>query len=309
MALKVSVVVCTYNRAELLRQALDSLVEQSADPELYEILVVDNNSNDGTTDFLQEFSRRHANCRFLIERQLGIAHARNRGFREAAAEWIVYFDSDEIAPPQFLERIFFVLERHAFDCFGGVYVPVYPEGKPRWFQDAYASNGRLLDSVGVLESGEISAGVGAFKKSVLEQFGGFPTRIGMRGRKIGYGEETLLQRRMRQRGFVIGFDPELYIQHIMLHNRLTVRWLLRSAYYHGFYYWETYEDRATGAKLTKLLLESGYLLLREFCCTLPRLLRSGYYAENFIFEAFRLPSLRLGQVAGGIKNLIATRDR
>jgi len=79
MALKLSVVVCTYNRAQLLTEALDSVCNQTLDKSRYEIIVVDNNSADGTRELVGEFCRRFSNVRYCFEPQQGLSYARNRG--------------------------------------------------------------------------------------------------------------------------------------------------------------------------------------------------------------------------------------
>ncbi len=132
--LKLSVIVCTYNRADLLLGALESLVRQTVAPSVYEILVVDNNSSDGTQEVVRDFEARHANCRCCLELMQGIAFARNRGYKEARADWIVYFDSDELAPVDFLERILYVIETYPFDCFGGVFCRFTNTGNQNGFR-------------------------------------------------------------------------------------------------------------------------------------------------------------------------------
>ena len=53
--MKLSVVVCTYNRCQLLKTCLDSLVNQTLPHSEYEIIVIDNNSTDDTQKFVQEY--------------------------------------------------------------------------------------------------------------------------------------------------------------------------------------------------------------------------------------------------------------
>lgn len=303
MILQLSVVVCTYNRAELLMDALESLVCQSVDPSTYEILVVDNGSTDRTPELVRGFMAQHAHCRLFMEPQQGIAQARNRGYREAQAEWVAYVDSDEIVPPGYLQRILHVIQNYRFDCFGGVYEPLYKYGKPKWFRDSYATNGRLLDRVGVLESGEIAVGESAFRKSVLEKLGGFPTSLGMRGEKIGYGEETLLQVRMRQKGYVIGFDPELRVGHVMVPSRMTVRWWLKSAYCHGVAMWDAYEQSPKWRRVFKRFLELFYFSCRDSLRYTPQLRQGDYYLQNWLVDVVGPLALNWGMIVSGTRKL------
>ncbi len=307
MPVRVSVIVCTYNRDDLLGDALASLAAQTADRSLYEILVVANNSSDSTQSIAHAFASRCPVCRVIVEPRQGLSNARNRGFREARAPWVAYMDDDARAHANFVERILYVIDHFSFDCFGGVYLPWYKYGKPSWFRDEYATNGRLLGQTGILIRGEISGGVSVFKQSVLEQCGGFPTGLGMSGKKTGYGEETLLQVRMRRLGCVIGFDPHLQIDHVVAPCKLSVWWFVKTSYLRGTLYWDVYDDKATVWKLFKVLLEAGGLSLAHLFAYASRLERQRYYVQNWIIDASRIPATRLGQVSGGIRHLCARR--
>src|SRR2546421_689464 len=105
--LDVSVVVCTYNRAALLRDALASLGVLQTDGRFrYEILVVDNASSDETPAVIEEEAARSpVPMRGVREARPGVACARNRGVQETAAPWIAFFDDDQIADPGWLAEL------------------------------------------------------------------------------------------------------------------------------------------------------------------------------------------------------------
>ena len=93
----VSVVICTYNRRDLLQRCLLSLLEQTHPKDDYEIIVVDDGSTDGTADLLQELARssdRALRC-FRQENQ-GSATARNLGIAMAGGEIIASIDERTI---------------------------------------------------------------------------------------------------------------------------------------------------------------------------------------------------------------------
>ena len=60
----------------------------------------------------------------------------------------------------------------------------------------------------------------AIRKSTLSKMGGFPTNLGMKGIQVAYGEETLLQIRMRKSGIKIGYDPNWVIYHLVNNYKL-----------------------------------------------------------------------------------------
>ena len=85
---EITVVVSTYNRSEMLRSALDSLLAQETPGPRYEIIVVDNNSTDSTREIVEGYLNRHSNLRYLFEEKQGVSYARNTGIGAARAPLI-----------------------------------------------------------------------------------------------------------------------------------------------------------------------------------------------------------------------------
>ncbi|ROP35323.1 glycosyltransferase [Saccharothrix texasensis] len=99
---RISVVIPTYNRAELLRRTLDSLTDQTLPPDDYEVIVSDDGSNDHTADVTETF-RDRLRLHYHYEPDLGrrVAHARNAGARHATAPVLVFLDCGTLAGPDF----------------------------------------------------------------------------------------------------------------------------------------------------------------------------------------------------------------
>lgn len=95
----ISVVIPTYNRARLLRRALDSVYNQSLPPQ--EVIVVDDGSDDDTADFIR---RRYPEVRYQYQSKRGVSSARNRGIEMSCGEWIALLDSDDAWQPNKLHR-------------------------------------------------------------------------------------------------------------------------------------------------------------------------------------------------------------
>ena len=102
MALTISAIVPTYNRALYVGRAVDSIIEQSLPPD--EIIVVDDGSVDGTASFLR---RRYNNRVRIIEQPNngGVSSARRRGLQAASGDWIAFLDSDDEWLPERLQRM------------------------------------------------------------------------------------------------------------------------------------------------------------------------------------------------------------
>ena len=91
----VSVVICTYNRADLLPAAIDDVLAQDH-PETppFELLVVDNHSSDATLAVVEAAAARDARVRYLFEPRQGLSHARNAAIAAARAAVIAFTDDD-----------------------------------------------------------------------------------------------------------------------------------------------------------------------------------------------------------------------
>jgi len=97
----VSVVIPTFNRGPRIQATLDSVIAQTLAP--LEIVVVDDGSTDGTSDWIEE----HFGDAVRVVRQKngGVARARNRGWREAKGEWIAFLDHDDLFHPDKLATL------------------------------------------------------------------------------------------------------------------------------------------------------------------------------------------------------------
>src|SRR5687768_2684338 len=100
----VTIIVPTYNRAGLLEQAMDSVLEQ-AYPNL-ELLVLDDGSTDETREVLARYAERHSDrLRWTRHENVGQARTLNRGFELARGELIGYLNSDDLMLPGAIEKL------------------------------------------------------------------------------------------------------------------------------------------------------------------------------------------------------------
>ena len=97
--LNVSVIIPTYNRKNLLKRALHSVISQTFVPQ--EIIVVDDGSSDRTKDWVSE---RFPDVRYIYQDNSGVSSARNAGIKEAKGSWIAFLDSDDEWMPNKLEQ-------------------------------------------------------------------------------------------------------------------------------------------------------------------------------------------------------------
>ena len=108
--IEISVVIPTYNRIDVLRRVIPSLLQQDVDAARCEIIVADSNSTDGTAEYLREVASEAPRVRHLPGAYSGRAAARNAGIKAASGTIVLFNDSDIIASSDLLARH---LERHA----------------------------------------------------------------------------------------------------------------------------------------------------------------------------------------------------
>jgi glucosyl-dolichyl phosphate glucuronosyltransferase len=220
----ISVVVPTYNRADLLAKLLADLLQQTLSPSSFEVIVVDNNSTDRTPEVVDELASRTGNLRGVFEPAQGHSHARNRGWREAEGEWIVYFDDDTRVPATYLENLVRVIETANPSAAGGPSSPVYDVPKPDWYDDRFETRSHG-DEARPLLSGEFLVGHNiVIRADVFEQIGGFDPEFGMVGRSLGYADEIEFQERMRKRlpGALIYYDPTLAVNSVVPLRKMSL---------------------------------------------------------------------------------------
>lgn len=100
---KISVVICTYKRADYLRLTLLSLEQQTISPSDYELIVVNDGSPDDTENVVQSFNS-SLPIRYVYHDNAGLAASKNVGIRAAIAPIIIFLDDDDTASPDFLEQ-------------------------------------------------------------------------------------------------------------------------------------------------------------------------------------------------------------
>lgn len=235
--MKFSVLIATFNRAAVLAETLESLAGLRPDGP-WEVVVVDNNSSDGTRQVVETAARTFpAPLRYVFEPEPGRSAALNSGFRAARGEIIATTDDDVRVGADWLDRIAAGFEAHGCDYVGGRVLPIWPCAVPAWLP---ARKEALCGVIAVLDYGpapvrygdRVPLGVNmAIRREALRRAGDFDNRI---GRKAG----TLLGQEVREwcvrahaAGLVGYYVPDVVVQHLIPADRLTKR------YFRRWYYW------------------------------------------------------------------------
>jgi len=106
--MKISVLICTRNNCESIRDTLNSLLKQQDTKDIdYEVLVIDNNSTDRTRAVVEDYiGRSNGRLHYIFEKQTGQPFARNKGIRESKGEIIAFTDDDCIPSRDYIHKIF-----------------------------------------------------------------------------------------------------------------------------------------------------------------------------------------------------------
>ncbi len=220
-----TVILCTYNRCEELREALAALARQHTNRGVqWEVLLVDNNSTDETKQVFEQLRNKFpVPLRYVYEPTQGLSHARNRGIAEAYGQYVAFTEDDERSDEAWVQSILDTFERYSCDAVAGRIELLWCDHRPEWLTD------ELRGFLGYLDYGETQVlalerppfgGNMAFDRAVFSKIGVFDIRLGRHGRKLIGGEETELFERMLRAGLVMMFQPKAVMRHVVRKNRL-----------------------------------------------------------------------------------------
>ena len=213
---KLSVILPTFNRANALKRALAALRRQSVMPGEYEVVVVDNNSTDGTAGVVALFEDRR--IRLIDEPRQGLSYARNAGLAAARAPIVAFTDDDVEVAPDWVETILTTLARHPHvDGLGGRVLPAWPNGRPRWLTREHWAPLALQDHGDARRLFDRSAPIGliganlAFRREVFERVGPFSPSVQRVKDGIGSTEDHELLVRLYESGGRMLYQPKLLV--------------------------------------------------------------------------------------------------
>jgi glycosyltransferase involved in cell wall biosynthesis len=239
--LEVTVVVCTRNRIKLLEATILSLIKQDFDPNRYEIIVVDNDSEDGTRDLVNLISEKTPTpaISYIYEAQVGISWARNAGWQAARGSYIAYIDDDEIADQSWLRFLMSGFEGRltSVAAVGGTVILAWDGKRPDWLPNEleklysgvdFGPNSRFLTDIEYPLTANL-----AIRRALFDDVGGFRTNLGHVGNLPSGGEDIDLIRRIRSDGAGIYYEPRAVVYHSIPKARQRRRWILKRCYAGG----------------------------------------------------------------------------
>jgi len=217
----ISVIVCTYNRAKYLYDALSRIANNDYPADDYEIVLVNNNSTDNTLAEADRFRHDYPNVRIKVvtEQQNGLSQARNRGIEESKGEFLIFLDDDTSVGKNYLRSLSENLKNHDILAFGGKVVPVFETGMPKWVSCW------TMPLFAVTDKGEgtgmfngMSYPVGAnmgVKRFAFEKYGTFDTQLGRKWNMLLGGEEKDFFYRLKADKQKIYYFGNIAVEHLI----------------------------------------------------------------------------------------------
>lgn len=266
---RISVVVCSYDRRDLLDQCLMSLFDQTAAEDRFEIIVVDNSPD-------QALAARNAarfagsRVRYLLEPIVGLSNARNVGTHAARAPLVAFIDDDAIATRNWIETMLDAFARFPdAGAVGGRVLPLWAFARPPWLHENLLGFLTQVDWRGrirPLREGEWLACANlAFRRQDLLDIGGFAGNLGRRGsdRILLSNEESDVVAQLAARARTLVYAPDCCVEHWTPPQRATPNWIRRRVA------WQAVSDFISNAPVASDPAESFARRLEQFHAAHP----------------------------------------
>ena len=228
-----SIIVCTYNRAESLKDTLAALAKLDVLPTReWEVVIVDNNSRDHTRQVVEEMQRTWPRLRYVFEPEQGLSHARNRGIAESNGEITLFTDDDVLPEPDWLETTLAGMAEYGADACGGYIAPIWETPPPAWLTERFygflAVRTDRTDDYPIESGSQAPFGANmAIRKAVFDKVGPFDTNRGRKGKVLASGEDGEMFERILAADYKAVFLGQSRVHHKVEAFRLTKRYFRR----------------------------------------------------------------------------------
>src|SRR5438477_6070956 len=233
---KISVVICTFNRHEMLLEAIMSIELQDLPAQEYELIIVDNSDDLRAREQFRDGLQISCAHRCLDEARPGLSRARNIGIHAARADLVAFLDDDARACTGWLRYIIEAFARHdEAGVVGGPVRPIWGARPPAWLTPQLQSFLTVVDrgdEARLLAEAEWLSGTNiAFRTRAVTEAGLFPENLGrVRGLLLS-SEELLVTKRIRDLGYTVFYDPKIEMHHRVHPDRVSQSWLRRRVFW------------------------------------------------------------------------------
>jgi glycosyltransferase involved in cell wall biosynthesis len=239
--MQLDVIVATYNRQEMLKRTLASLLAARVPQGLdVRVIVVDNNSKDQTRRIVEEqMGAFNGRLGYLFESRQGKSHALNTAIAATQGDLVGMIDDDEEVDAEWYERASSAFSDEGVDFIGGPYVPRWGVECPKWFPMSYrgvigwVDGGDQVLVYGENYDGMLMGGNAVIRRSALERVGPYSTSLGRTDKGLLSCEDEDMYQRLIAAGARGLYLPDLIIYHHIPPERLTKRYFRRWCFWHA----------------------------------------------------------------------------
>lgn len=281
----ITLVICTYNRSEHLSRCLESLCSHWNHELPISLVIVDNGSTDNTYDVIKH-NQDKLPLKYLCCQQVGLSYARNFALENTTSEWLTYLDDDCTIGSTFLDVLSSAARKEMYTCFGGPYMAKHLEESPPWLPSGFGTMVPPRIGEGPIFEPKLAGGNFTIKRKVLLSLRGFEETAGMIGNKIGYGEETLVQQKLLDQGYNIGYYPDLFIHHYVLPHKYSLNWHFKSKCQRGKTYKIVHNKNWTANIFAFMKSTLSCFLVKLPINFIKYLFTKNYYRQNLMVDSF-----------------------
>lgn len=298
-----TVVICSYNGENILKDCINSLCNQTYNNKDVEIIIIDNNSDDKTSEIALSFCKKKSYIKTYFEQMQGLSFARNHGLEKAKGKYVAYIDDDARVNKNWIEVAIDIIKNKEPDIFGGPVYPIFPEGKPEWYKNEYGVRG-YMGETGWLKEGFIIGSNMFFKKSLLIELGGFNPNLGMIKNKIKYHEETELIYKAFELGKNVYYSNELALNDIIPEFKKHLLFFLSSWYFSGKDYNYLKKPNFNVDDFPKLIEKIEIIFENFEKAVKTRNIDDFKFPENYVVENLKNDVFQLGRMIDYFKNKV-----
>jgi len=277
----ISLIIPTRNRADLLNGTLKSILNQNISFSEFEIIVVDNGSNDNTAEIINKYKNKLANLRKIFVSDPGLHNGRHAGVKAAKGNILVFADDDIEAFPTWLSSINETFKNSEVVMVGGNNYPLFLQPPPFWLKQMWKKRTfgghRFISELSICEFNPNTKRISpsfiwgcnfSIRKNILLEAGGFhPDGMPKNLIKFRGDGETHVSKYVSDKNLKCMFNKGASIFHKVTAERMTIKYFYKRSFNQG--------------------ISNSYSKLREMDCRFYNNKLNFFKLENKLVEKLR----------------------
>jgi len=221
--IKVSIGVCVKNSASIIKDAIESIIDQDYPPEFMETIFVDDGSKDGTLSVIRSyFPRMPMNCKIFHHEWQGLGYSRNVVVHNAAGEYIIWVDGDMSLAKDFVRKQVKFMDENPAVAIGKGRYGILPQISLAAFLENVEALVQLLDNNKKIDK-PLGTGGSIYRVEAIRNVGGFDVNL------KGAGEDIDAEHKLSASGWLLETTPAEFYEK----RRNSWKGLWNEYYWHG----------------------------------------------------------------------------